>query len=63
MILQFEATVPQLHTFHMNLHPPTHVQLEIPTVNVQNMLHLSVMQIFKSIGNHLHIGINKKNIV
>ena len=24
------------------------------------MLHLSVMQIFKSIGDNLHIGINKK---
>jgi hypothetical protein len=28
--LQFEAAVPKLHTFHMDLHPPTHVQLKIP---------------------------------
>ena len=32
--LQFEVVVPQLHTFHLNLHPPTHVQLEIPIVDV-----------------------------
>ena len=25
--LEFEATVPQLCTFHMDLHPPTHTQL------------------------------------
>ena len=27
--LQFEATMIQLHTFHMDLHPPTHVQNSI----------------------------------
>jgi hypothetical protein len=27
---QFEAAVPQLHTFHVDLHPPTHVQLKSP---------------------------------
>ena len=32
--LQFEATVQQLRTFHMDLHPPTHVQLKIPTEDV-----------------------------
>ena len=56
--LQFEATLPQLHTFHMDLHPPTHVQLKTPMVDV---LRLSVVQISISIGNHLHIGINQKN--
>jgi hypothetical protein len=32
--LQFEATGPQLCTFHMDLHPPTHVQLKLPMVDV-----------------------------
>ena len=32
--LQFEAAVPQLRTFHIDLHPPTHVQLKIPTIDV-----------------------------
>ena len=32
--LQFEVAVPQLHTFHIDLHPPTHFQLEIPTIDV-----------------------------
>ena len=32
--LQFEATVPQLRTYHMDLHPPAHVQLKIPIVDV-----------------------------
>ena len=32
--LQFEAVVPRLHTFHMDLHPPTHLQLDIPMVDV-----------------------------
>ena len=32
--LQFEATVSQLHTFQMDLHPPTHIQLNIPMVDV-----------------------------
>ena len=45
----------------MDLHPPTHVQLEISTLDVKDMFCLSVMQIFRSIGNHLHIGINLKN--
>ena len=44
----------------MDLHPPTHVQLKTPMVDLYDMLHLSVMQIFESIGNHLHIGINQK---
>ena len=29
-----EAVVPQLCTFNMDVHPPTHVQLKIPTANV-----------------------------
>ena len=29
-----EAAVPQLRTFHMDLHLPTHVQLEIPMLDV-----------------------------
>jgi hypothetical protein len=41
----------------MDVHPPTHVQLEIPMVDMYDKLHLSVVQNFKSIGNHLHIGI------
>ena len=45
--LQFEVVVPQLHTFHMDLHPPTHVQLKIPMVGVKDMLHLSIMQNFQ----------------
>ena len=53
--------MPHLRTFHMDLHPPTLVQLQILMVNILDMLHLSVLQIFKSIGNHLHIGINKKH--
>ena len=32
--LQFEAAVPQLHIFHMDLQPPTHVQIKIPMVDV-----------------------------
>ena len=52
--------MPQLHTFHMDLHPPTHVQLKISTVDVEGMLRLSVMQIFKAIGDHLHTRINQK---
>ena len=32
--LQFEAVVPQLCTFHMDLHPQAHVQLKVPTVGV-----------------------------
>ena len=32
--LQFEATGPQLCTFLMDLHPPTHVQHKIPAVYV-----------------------------
>ena len=59
-LCKFEVAVPQLRTFHMDLHPPTHVQLRLPTVDVNDMLRLSVMQIFRSIGNHLHIGINHK---
>ena len=55
-----QKVVPQLRTFHMDLHPPTHDQLKIPMVDIQDMLRLSVMQIFKSIGNHLHIRINTK---
>ena len=27
--LEFEVVVPQLRTFHMDLHPPTHAQLNI----------------------------------
>ena len=58
-VLQFETAVAQLHTFrtfHIDLHPPTYAQLKTPTINV---LHLSDMQFSKSIGNHIHIGINK----
>jgi hypothetical protein len=58
--LQFEIAVPQLHTFHMDLQPPTHVQLITPMMDIMNMLCLSVMQISKSLGNHLHIGINQR---
>jgi hypothetical protein len=32
--LRFEAMVPQLRTFHMDLHSPTRVELKIPTTNV-----------------------------
>ena len=32
--LQFEAVMPQLPTFDMVIHPPTHVQLNIPTVDI-----------------------------
>ena len=32
--LQLGAVMPQLRTFHMDLHPPTHVQLKYPIVNV-----------------------------
>ena len=32
--LQIEATKPQLHTFHMDLHSPTHVQLKLQMVDV-----------------------------
>ena len=60
--LQFEAAMPQLHTFYMDLHPPTHVQFEIPAVDVEHVLHLSVMQVFKSIRKHLHIWINQKHV-
>ena len=35
--LQFEATVPKLRTFHMDLHPPTHVKLNISTWNVYDI--------------------------
>jgi hypothetical protein len=32
--LRFEVAVPQLLTLYMDLHPPTHVQLKIPMVDV-----------------------------
>ena len=32
--LQFEAVVPQLHIFHMDLHLATHVQLKIQAIDV-----------------------------
>ena len=32
--LQFETVVLQLCTFHMDLHPTTHVQLKIPLVDI-----------------------------
>ena len=32
--LYFEVAVPQLCTFHMDLHPPTNVQLKISAVVV-----------------------------
>ena len=35
-------------TFHIDLHPPTHVQLKVPVVDVWDMLFLSVMQNFRS---------------
>ena len=54
--------MPQLRTFELDLNQPTHVQLKFPLVDVYDMLHLSFMQIFISIGNHLHIGINKKHV-
>ena len=38
----------------------THVQLTIPTIDVYDMLRLSVVQTFISNGNHLHKWINKK---
>ena len=44
IMLWFEEAVPQLHTFHMDLHTPTHVQLKIPTVYVWDMFCLSVMK-------------------
>ena len=56
--LQFEVAMSQLRTFNMDLHPQTHLQLKIPVLDISC---LSVMQIFISIGNHLHRGINKKN--
>ena len=47
----------------MDLHPPTHVQLNSPIVDAYDMLHLSAMQIFRSVGNPLHIlGINEKRV-
>ena len=42
-VLQFEAVVPHQRTFHMDLHPPTHVQLKIPMIGVEDMLRLSLM--------------------
>ena len=44
--LQFEAVVPQPRTFHMDLHPPTHVELKIPTRNNLDMMCLSAKWIF-----------------
>ena len=35
--LQFEAAMPQLRTYHMDLHPSTHVQLGISTINVSEI--------------------------
>jgi hypothetical protein len=32
--VQFEAVVPQLRSFHMDLHPPTHVELKLPMGDV-----------------------------
>ena len=29
-VLQYEVAVLQMRIFHMDLHPPTHVQLKIP---------------------------------
>ena len=56
--LQFEAAVPQLHTFHMDLHP----SIKKSSGYCLDLLHLNVMQIFKLIGKHLHIGTNKRHI-
>ena len=47
-VLQFKVVVPQLQSFCMDLHPPTHVQLKLPTIDVLDMLHLSVMQIVQN---------------
>jgi hypothetical protein len=54
--------VAQLRTFHMDLHPPPNVRLNIPMVDVEDMLDLSVMYVFRSIGNHLHVGINNLHV-
>ena len=32
--LQFEAAMTHMCTFCMDLHPPTHVQLKLPSVDV-----------------------------
>jgi hypothetical protein len=32
--LECEAALSQLHTFHIDLHPPTHVRLKFPMANV-----------------------------
>lgn len=45
--LQFEKAVPQLHIFHMDIHPLTHVKLKLLKVDVQNMLRLSVIKNFQ----------------
>ena len=40
--------------------PPIHVKLKNPKKDAKNIVCLSVMEIFRSTGNHLHIGINQK---
>lgn len=34
-VFQFEAMEPHLHTFHLELHSPTHLQLNTPTIDVR----------------------------
>ena len=48
-----------VHLLH-GFTPPSHVKLKNPTKDVKNIVCFSVMWIFTSIGDHLHIGINQK---
>ena len=48
--LQFEEVAPRLCTFHMDLHPPTHVRLKFSNGSCLGYVVLSVMQIFRPIG-------------
>ena len=47
-----------MHAFHIDLHPPANVQLKIPTVDVKDLLRLSVMHILK-----VHVHLEKEALV
>ena len=47
-----ESMVPQLNTFHMDLHPPTHVQLNKCSSRSLRYVAFECHANFRSIGNH-----------
>ena len=48
--LEIEATMPQLCTFHMDLHPPTHVQLKESNDGCLGYAMFDYLQVFNQLG-------------